>query len=53
MSGGMIAANKWLAGTPTTEKGIESRVGLRLVNTKTFKSGVVALYYERLDKDNQ
>ena len=30
-------------------KGIESKIGFRLVNTKTFKSGVVALYYERGD----
>ena len=29
-------------------KGIESIIGLKLVNTKTFKSGVVALYYERV-----
>jgi dihydrofolate reductase len=28
-------------------KGIEDKVGLRLVKTKTFGSGVVVLYYER------
>jgi len=30
-------------------KNIEHRVGLRLVKTKTFSSGVVVVYYERRD----
>jgi dihydrofolate reductase len=34
-------------------KGIENKIGLRLVNAKTFKSGVVALFYERLNNDKK
>ena len=34
-------------------KGIKDRVTLRLIKTKTFSSGVVALYYERSGNEGQ
>ena len=34
-------------------KNIENRIDLRLIKTKTLNSGVVALYYGRLNNDNK
>ena len=34
-------------------KNIQNRIVMKLTKTRTFHSGVVALYYERLDSDNK